>query len=201
MFYFEKLDCLFIHVQRTGGTSIESLFTVANCNPIRLGHQHENAQSLPPEVFEKYDSAYKFAFVRNPWARIFSWYTLTSGKGQDLNLDDAADFQEFVAPYYGFTSSKDSALFFHFNQLDYFPRKASSEPDMDFIGRFERLQKGMKTVLAEFNLQHLELPFTNTGTSLDYRDFYDQKTKAFIAEKCAEDIACFGYTFDGENPS
>ena len=41
------------------------------------------------------------------------------------------------------------------------------------------------------------IPEKNKSRSPDYREVYDAKTRALVAELHAEDIEYFGFTFDG----
>ena len=73
--------CIFIHIPKTAGTSIEQFIKDNNNNPIILlgvkngrSMHHYSAleiKSLFPDIFSKY---YKFSFVRNPYDRLLSEY-------------------------------------------------------------------------------------------------------------------------------
>jgi len=73
--------CIFIHIPKTAGTSIEQFIKDNDKNPIILlgvrngrSMHHFSAleiKSLFPELFKKY---YKFSFVRNPYDRLLSEY-------------------------------------------------------------------------------------------------------------------------------
>ena len=64
---------IFIHIPRTGGTSIEKYFDFkfsADWSP-------ETAQHLTMEEYNEHydlDKYFKFTTVRNPWDRLMSWY-------------------------------------------------------------------------------------------------------------------------------
>jgi hypothetical protein len=58
---------IFVHVPKTGGTSIESLLDLS-------GAKHNTARQYRnffPDVWKRY---FSFAFVRNPWDRVLSFY-------------------------------------------------------------------------------------------------------------------------------
>ena len=73
--------CIFIHIPKTAGTSIEQFIKDNDRNPIILlgvrngrSMHHFSAleiKSLFPDLFKKY---YKFSFVRNPYDRLLSEY-------------------------------------------------------------------------------------------------------------------------------
>jgi hypothetical protein len=60
-------DFIFIHVPKTGGETIELLLNIQKF--------HDFAYIRKKAYTEKeWNSAFKFAFVRNPWDRLVSWY-------------------------------------------------------------------------------------------------------------------------------
>ena len=69
---------LFIHIPRTGGTSVEKFFEFkTHDNLLSTQSSIRNAQHLTLKEYtqeidiEKY---FKFTIVRNPWDRLLSWY-------------------------------------------------------------------------------------------------------------------------------
>ena len=94
---------IFIHVQKTGGTSIEETLGIAN--EWTNGSTPE-CQGVPfvPKLFDKHDTAttakayytdaewtaaFKFSIIRNPWDRLVSYwaFTTTVGRHDDSNLE------------------------------------------------------------------------------------------------------------------
>src|SRR5581483_8183320 len=64
-----KHKFIFIHINRTGGTSWERSFN------IKSGHDHDLAVQIKKNVSKKvWNTYYKFAIVRNPWDRYLSIY-------------------------------------------------------------------------------------------------------------------------------
>lgn len=195
MIYNKPHNFLFIHVQRTGGTSIMSGFRHLDLYLRELGNQHENAKTVATDFFEQYEDVYKFGFVRNPWARIFSWYNHLTRKGGEATDEVIKDFNEFVETFHDYCASEASGFYFNFNQLDHFPRKANGEPAVDKIGQFENLHEDLSNILMHIGIPKLPLLDVNKAPTASYRDFYTDKTKQLVANACAEDIEYFGYKF------
>lgn len=60
------------------------------------------------------------------------------------------------------------------------------------ICRFERLEVELETRFGVTGMLHLV-----KSNDLDYRESYDDKGREIVADLFAEDIAEFGYSFDG----
>jgi hypothetical protein len=69
----DKHKILFIHIPRTGGTSVENHFNYQS----KHGWNPKNSQHLTLEEYSNHynlDDYFKFTVVRNPWDRLVSWY-------------------------------------------------------------------------------------------------------------------------------
>jgi hypothetical protein len=69
---------------------------------------------------------------------------------------------------------------------------------VDFVIRYERLTDDLAEVCRRVGLPPLTLPRLKTGLRKDghsYRDYYDETTKALVAERHGNDIRLFGYAF------
>jgi hypothetical protein len=156
---------LFIHIPKTGGSSIRKAL------PSLPQMQHNKAKyQLPLPSFS-------FAFVRNPWDRILSYYCMTIRTSQfdqaawDRLLRQPIDRQtEFICDDHG-------------------------KVLVDFIGRFENLQEDFNVVCQKIGIEARALYFINTSTHDHYRNYYDDASRQFIAERYADEIERFGYSF------
>jgi len=226
-------QCVFIHIPKTAGQSVEHVFLgLAGLDwearaalllrpnddpalgPPRLAHlkarEYVSCGYLSQEAF---DAAFKFAFVRNPWARMVSIYHhLSAGKS----------FRDYVLGDFSGKAWEKMAWFVG-PQAD-FVYSAEGELLVDFVGRFERLQADFDAICERLGLPPTPLPHVNRAQdhrriylspvprkalrSLRkrltkpaprfprYQDYYDAGTRAFVAERYHADIALFGYRFD-----
>ena len=186
----DKYRCVFVHIPKTGGTSIEQA----------LGHFDElerNAQDHRPlyelrEAMSEPDFGawFKFAFVRNPWARIASWYknVITDElHQQNFGVSPDCTLEQFLTDHRG--------IFGMQKQLHWLRDRDGSIP-LDFIGRFERLLDDWAVVCDRLGQGPIELPHLIVAKDKrPYTALYDDTTRKLVAERYAEEIEMFGYRF------
>jgi len=68
----------------------------------------------------------------------------------------------------------------------------------DYIGRFEKLNEDFMHVCASLGLADVELPHALQGGGDDYQEHYDKKSIQIISEVYKEEISLFGYKFTKE---
>jgi hypothetical protein len=199
---------LFVHVQKTGGLTVEALLkdAIEDAEAIRDlpdgRHAHlSDALAARPELA----TYWTFGFVRNPWARMLSWHAMilrrkaSAESGNKVmarrmrNMDfwrrvgeDYTDFEAFVL------HGPDELPRLRTPQLDYL-RVPGREAD--FIGRTERLAEDLATVFDRFGLPEPPLERRNAGPPTDYREHYPDAMRDRVAEIFAPDIERFGYEF------
>ena len=67
----------------------------------------------------------------------------------------------------------------------------------DYIGQFEELERGFKIVCDHIGIE-AELPHVNAANSrksTEYRDHYNDETRALVAEYAWREIEMFNYVF------
>lgn len=223
-------SCLFVHIPKTAGQSIEQVFldlndltwanedraqlllrpnTDPSAGPPRLAHLTASEYLQYGYVQQQaFDKTFKFAFVRNPWSRLVSEYRYKHSEKYDFRsfvlehfptkTDDkhssGADNYRHVVPQVDFLLDKDGQLL------------------VDFVGRFENLQADFDTVCEKLGIPAERLSRRNSSNALEnsvsqttfatanansshYSSFYDEETRAFVAQYYAADIERFGYQF------
>ena len=185
--------------------------------PPRLTHltaeEYPRLGYLDEERFRRW---FKFAFVRNPWDRLVSDYLFFHAGRHG--------FKRFVLERFP-TPADDcyrnhAARYRHVIPQHRFLYDEEGRPLVDFIGRFERLNDDFAEVAKHLGIEGaVTLPHRNGAANNfrrrllqrglarpeqritplrrpDYRNFYDEETRAFVAEYYARDIELFGYRFD-----
>ena len=197
----DRYGFLFVHIQKTGGTSITShLQEVPGTQLLEYNH------SLYRNAVRAHANHLKFCFVRNPWDRLVSWYAMMLRKGRHNDfsnylLDHSFSFSEFLrcteiihetAPgeYDGRTPYPKSIAF---NQIDYVS-DATGRVLVDFIGRFENLVDDYHFLKTKIGLHH-PLQHLNQTEHRHYRSYYSDEDAEHVRAMYSRDIEAFGYEF------
>ena len=188
----DRYRCLFFHVPRTGGSSIESLDWWDEWT----GHFPSAREVGEPGKW------FSFAFVRNPWDRFVSLYHYFASMTPEhpwygLNARIVAhvrrcgSFGEFCRRFH----VGPLRINLHFWPQCSWIADADGKLLVDFVGRFERLQDDFARVCTRLALPVSELPKLNGSPHGPYRDYYDERTREIVADLSRADVAAFGYTF------
>lgn len=222
-----QYKCIFVHVPKTGGQSIEQFFlnlldlSWERRAPLLLRH-NDNPQLGPPRLAhltaleylrykyisdEIFNTYFKFAFVRNPWSRLVSHYKYN--KFYSLYSFNHFVKKKFLKNFYG----KDH--WFLKPQYD-FVYSSDGKLLVDYIGKFEALQKDFSRVATELGLHEAILPHVNISRAnnldrifskifflkanffdnkQDYVDYYDDESQKIVSKIYIKDIETFEYKF------
>lgn len=199
---------VFVHVQKTGGVSVQGM----------LREQWEDARSHPGRRHQTWAQVvarepalaeyFSFGFVRNPWSRMVSWWEMTQwfkrraarGRPDATRHLETNPFLAAVArDYDGFEDfvvrGPEEWERLRRPQLAYL---TSPVGRVDLIGRTESLSADLAAVAERLGLPPgTGVPHRNrTRQRAHWRTYYDDRTRARVAEVFAVDVAEFGYTFD-----
>jgi hypothetical protein len=207
------LKCIFVHIPRTGGTSIEvaldlfgdwrlenrqSMFGLIS-SPELIGQiksspflQHLGVKELRALRPGEFASFFRFAFVRNPWDRLVSVYSRMdthmemSARKAGIDLHKAS-FDEFV---------EWTEHFVHVHLLPQcsFVFDEQGDCGVHFIGRYERLGADFGIICERLGI-HSELPHRNASKRGAYRQYYSDLTRSIVERRYSQDIERFGYRF------
>ena len=194
-----KYKIIFIHIPRTGGTSIEKCIAGKNWWNIHPPSKHLTAHLAKKEYTKYWDDYFKFAFVRNPWDRMVSLLKHGSFYGVKFNFNDKLLMNEYFDDYDKIEYDK---RFSHLNQFKDFTSKKNSiyqniiGDEMNFVGKFENLQEDFNTVCDKIGIPQQRLPhIEKLHKRRHYTEYYDDETREIVAQKYARDIEYFGYKF------
>tara|TARA_Y100000004_G_scaffold166110_1_gene197558 strand:+ start:1016 stop:1498 length:483 start_codon:yes stop_codon:yes gene_type:complete len=149
---------VFIHIARTGGSSIK---TALNLHEKKYNEYYHLDSSYIPKECNDY---FKFAFVRNPFDRFVSLY-------------------HFRPKGLSFSDWLDNITLTYVQQVDYGVDK------LDFVGRYENLQKDFNKYFQG------KLTIENTTNHKNYMEYYDDNTIKKVSKLAEKDISKFNYEF------
>ncbi len=142
-------------------------------------------------------SFFTLTLVRNPWDRVASYYTWLRG-------------QSFAHPAVGLARSLGFSGFLNHPQtrasLSAWPysaymRDRAGTERCSLYARLERLDEDLAPFEAHLGFRLTPVARANASARpRDWRSFYSDEDAALVARLCAEDIARFGYGFDGLRP-
>ncbi len=194
---------IFVHVQKTGGNAIS---TALSQNP-DCAEKHFFARDLRERYgTDVWNAYFKFAFVRNPWDRLVSWWSMVDARraafadGMPLNkfsrfvLERATTFEEFLENCDDEIVDADGRKWIYRNQLDYLT-DSSGRQMVDFVGRFETLQQDFDTIARKTNGRPVPLPHVYRSQHPHYSEYFTPTLAEKVAHRFERDINAFGYVF------
>lgn len=203
MFIVDSPPILFIHIQKTGGATLTQALASAFPSGRHLLGTHDGIAAARAALQGELDKYFRFAFVRNPWDRLVSWYTMIVSRYTDQTApwrlwqyvrETASTFDEFVEKCTDTIDDVDGRKSFMFNQLDYLT-DTNGRVNIDFIGRFENFEADARSVLDRLGVRPGSLETINATPHAAYRSCYTPRTRQIVAERYARDIEYFGYRF------
>ena len=209
---------LFVHIAKTGGTSIRSALNyyrwadpyripLALCSRLSSWYGHRLGckfprhakviaarEMLPRELFA---DLFKFAFVRNPWdLQVSSYHHIRRERPQLLTgINDFEDFLRWKfdpsRPYHYIIDTSIEL------QSDYLI-DLRGNLIVDYVGRYERLAEDFQEACRKIGIRPPQLPHRRRATDRTaYQKYYTTETAEWVAKHFQPDIERFGYTFDG----
>ena len=201
----DRHQCIFIHLRRTGGNSIEQALggivlldkegnvTKKWDNNLHRGHDvphkkdfrghylHDTAMAVEQKNPSKFKQYSKFSIIRNPWDQMISLYLRLNSS--DTN---AVNFLPWLKSYNILAGTIPQHSLFNADNMCL----------MDEIGRFENLHQDFINICSRLNIKTDALEKTNASSKKYYAEYYDTETIELVSRLFKKDIQYFGYQFD-----
>ncbi len=202
---------IYIHVDRTGGTTFSKAFKkytkfqwshrfhqfclkvfgeIPSIHLLKEQSALELRSKIDPSQYESY---FKFAMIRNPWEWMVSdfSYRQQNTLATDHTIVNKMTFEEFVK----------WKLHVRKQQVDFLNHGLSSQFTdengqiiVDHVGRFENFNEEFNFFCKKVGIKST-IPHLNSSKFDNYQSFYNQETRDLVKEHFALDIKKFGYSF------
>lgn len=216
--------CIFIHIPKCAGTSIEKVLGHYDLYDGRRKQDHRSLRMVekPVQYLKLFNDdnlldylktiKYKFKPQLNPYNKLNlkkehynSYFKFTFVR----NPWDRA-FSWYKNVMRDEVHSKDLGLVNNISFEDflkgnigvralrpqtYWIKDYNGNINMDFIGKFENLQNDFNVVAETLNLTQFQLPHELKSDNKSYKEFYSDKTKDIVWDFYKKEIKLFDYEF------
>ena len=208
MLISESKQFVFVHVQKTAGTSLAQILAPHCLQPSRSRlnriasdlrlvdwrrhhfHRHDSlrrVQSVLPVAV--YRNMFKFAFVRNPWSRLVSYYEFilrTKDHHRRDKVENLGGFDDFVELFTGNPRRSQWSML-----LD-----RDGKLGLDFVGRMENLDADINSLCQRLDIEAASIPHRKKSGNLAWRDYYTPRSADLVRQRWSAEIEAFGYSFE-----
>ena len=180
---------VFIHINKTGGSSIEKALGAPLIHKPALEFRKDIGQ-------HRWDKRFSFAIVRNPWDRAVSQYHYRLMINKTRLRQKPLPFDEWVKRVF---VERDPAYLdeerMFLTQTDWVADE-DGNTIVNFVGRFENLQAAWETICTNLNKEITTLPHVKKSSRGDYRSHYSDTSAEIIESFFKDDIDNFNYRFE-----
>lgn len=201
----KKNKIIFVHIPRTGGTSLLKFLNIERkkenlysgyCHYSSILNQHyplykiKNYLNLTLDNLNHSNNYFKFSIVRNPYSRIISIYNfmreLNTNKGRTFN-----SFLDLVEQIYK-TNNFSEHIYYQSlrNQWEFLLEKPDDKIDLDALFKFEKIKSSELFLQLKFNKENPLLHFNHIENSINLTKY--QKYRIYKLYK--KDFELFNYS-------
>lgn len=176
---------LFVHIARTGGTSIETALVGKDWWDIDPESKHISASQAKKiygdEIWRDYK---KFTVIRNPWDRVVSmWATKWWHEASNIEVD--CSLKTFIKKMKPHPHEVYGSLLY---------ADVIDEP-LDFVLRFEDLQRDFSCMLRKVGVEDVMLPHVEKRVHAPYASMYGPEERELVADMFSLDLQRYPYDF------
>jgi len=190
---------IFVHVQKTGGSSVwRALAPFCDPADFELMQRHRlHSHSPASQVIEAlgrdiWDEYFTFAFERNPWDKCLSLYYYQLQNWERYRKPfrpRQPTFRQWFYPY-GFLVKKMRPSIKMYS--------VDGRPCVRFLGRYERLAEDFAEVCRRIGIPAVQLPVANKSKlreTGDYRPHFTEPMRRRVERVFRREIELLGYSF------
>ena len=203
--YSLKYDCLFIHIPKCAGSSIEKYLEIRARNKNELHgsdgqgdfYQHwtmEKLMNVNPNKLLR-PNVFSFTIIRNPYSKLVSdfawckrwfkwkWIIKNNEKKGFKNFSEFIEFIEFVGVN----------AWSHFRPMYDFIYDSNGKQIVNYVGRIENLNEDMKNISCKIGKTYNELEKRNKSRHKHWKSYYNRELFDKVNKLYKIDFETFGY--------
>lgn len=208
---------VFVEMPKTGTTTIAAILEKYKSLPSTedrdsIAWRHRSASEIKKsfdELGKDWDDYFVFTFVRNPYDRIVSLYSFMHKTIKDYETH--AKPKNRIPPHMDWVEMCYEVTGKNPTFKDYVKSLEGEPPDplddifhfthegetklVDFVGRFENLQKDFNIVCDKIGIPKHKLPHKNKSEHSHYSKYYDDNAIRIVRNRFEKSIEYFGYDF------
>jgi hypothetical protein len=194
-----KLQFIYIHLNKTGGRSVNEFFNSRNVTSKGEGAYTRRVYNVKgrkwrvdhrPLIYwerkypDLYPTYFKWSTIRNPWDRLVSWW---KSRGHELPWKNLKQYIK---------NTPEPGGPHPFSQRWFLDSKG--EMGLDFIAKLENIEEDFKYVCSKIDMPYEKL--VHIGKSHikggpPYWKYYDEESKNIVYERNKDIIERFSYEF------
>lgn len=186
---YDNTRSIFIHIPKAAGMSVvKCIYGLDSSN-------HYGYKDYKTNNIEKYNSYFKFSFVRNPYDRLISAYTYLSQGG--MNEIDRYWYKKFLSQYGSLSSfiqngGLEKAI--NENAEHFIPQHCfvynDGKLEVDFLGKLESINDDMEYLSTILKFSH---EFRKVNASKPEGYSLSEDDKKIVSELYSLDFELLGY--------
>ena len=192
----DKYRCIFTHIPKAAGISLESaLFSE------KVGHKRILHYALYDG--RRFKDYFKFTFVRNPFDRVVSAFFFLKKGGRNRfdeqwaqrNLSSFNDIDEFVYALENKTFATSILSWQHFSPQYPYVTDLNGRILVDFIGKVETIEADFQYVCSQLNVR-AALAHHNRSHHKNFRAYFNDRMYEIIYNLYKMDFLLFDYDIE-----
>lgn len=210
------LKYVFVHVPKTGGTSMKQILFSEKFKCDECGwviEEKYNGALTNKELFthasakeiinylnkNQYNSNeyFKFGFIRNPWDMVasnFEYYKQKMSKLSNLPPEEQIKVDASQKSFLDFLNATEKASGWFASRIF-----TNNKLNLDFVGKFENIIEDSQIIFKKIlgiNYEYINLPHSNATIRKHYKYYYNNTTKKIVEKQFSKIIKLGKYEFD-----
>jgi len=185
---FNDLKAIFIHNERTGGVSVRKHLLQYEKHFERIAStKHLTCEETKKLVGNKWDDYLTFAFVRNPYDRLVSWFTVCN------------EHQEWISPvakYMRKYKTLEELVLDNRPHEQILLSQYEKTKDVDWLFAYERYDGAMRSLCDMLKIPY-KSRYDNSSYHAHYTTYYTKEMLDIVNEWFKKDLEMFNYNFGG----